>query len=132
MPKKNPVVHFEMPYKDSKRLAGFYEQVFGWGMMDVGEKMGNYVLATTAETDENQMVRTPGTINGGFYPESEGELGKSTHVVISVDDLKASIEQVKKSGGEIVGEQMDIPGIGLYISIKDTEGNIVGILQPVS
>lgn len=29
-----------------------------------------------------------------------------------------------------MGKQMDIPGIGLYISFRDTEGNIVGILQP--
>jgi predicted enzyme related to lactoylglutathione lyase len=25
---------------------------------------------------------------------------------------------------------MDIPGIGKYASFKDTEGNIVGMLQP--
>jgi predicted enzyme related to lactoylglutathione lyase len=29
-----------------------------------------------------------------------------------------------------MGEKMDIPGIGLYVSILDTEGNVVGILQP--
>jgi hypothetical protein len=32
------------------------------------EEMGGYVLATTTETDENRMVKTPGTINGGEYP----------------------------------------------------------------
>ncbi len=26
---KNPVVHFEMPYKDPKRVAEFYSKVFG-------------------------------------------------------------------------------------------------------
>jgi len=26
----NPVVHFEMPAKDRKRMADFYTRVFGW------------------------------------------------------------------------------------------------------
>jgi predicted enzyme related to lactoylglutathione lyase len=39
---KNPVVHFEMPYKDAKRVSEFYKQAFGWGMNETGEDMGNY------------------------------------------------------------------------------------------
>ncbi len=30
MNKINPVVHFEMPAEDSKRMADFYSKVFGW------------------------------------------------------------------------------------------------------
>ena len=45
-------------------------------------------------------------------------------------DIKGSIKKVKDAGGEILGEIMDIPGIGLYISFNDTEGNRVGMLQP--
>src|ERR1700742_2437376 len=67
MSKKNPVVHFEMPYKDAQRVSAFYRQAFGWDMVDTGEQMGNYITAGTAETNENRMVQTPGTINGGFY-----------------------------------------------------------------
>ncbi len=28
--KMNPVVHFEMPAEDRKRMADFYAKVFGW------------------------------------------------------------------------------------------------------
>jgi len=49
MKKMNPVVHFEMPADDSKRMSDFYSNVFGWQM--TGEEMGNYVTATTTETD---------------------------------------------------------------------------------
>ena len=51
-------------------------------------------------------------------------------MVISVEDLSKSIEDVKSSGGQVTGEIMDIPGVGKYISFKDTEENIVGMLQP--
>jgi DNA modification methylase len=34
------------------------------------------------------------------------------------------------AGGMMLDEKMDIPGIGLYVSILDTEGTVVGMLQP--
>lgn len=128
--KMSPVVHFEMPAKDKKRVSEFYSKVFGWNMQQMGEEMGNYLLAQTTETDEQGMVKTPGTINGGFFDFKDEEGFNSPHVVISVDDLKASIESIKSAGGEVLGEIMDIPGVGKYISFKDTEGNHVGMLQP--
>ncbi|MBI2145508.1 VOC family protein [Candidatus Woesearchaeota archaeon] len=128
----NPVIHFEMPAVDRKRVAKFYEGVFGWQMQLLGEEMGNYVLATTTETDENQMVKKPGTINGGFFPKTDDPLMQSTSVVIQVDNLQEHIKKVEKEGGKILGKVMDIPGVGTYVSFQDTEGNKVGMLQPAA
>jgi uncharacterized protein len=128
--KTNPVVHFEMPAKNKTRVAEFYTKAFGWNMVQLGEDMGGYVMAQTAETDSNNMVKTPGAINGGFFDYRDEELYKVPHVVISVDDIEASTKAVVDAGGKIEGEPMDIPGIGKYVSIRDTENNIVGILQP--
>ena len=61
------VVHFEMPYDDGKRVAKFYEAAFGWKSQILGAEMGNYVVATTTDTDENRMPKKPGAINGGFF-----------------------------------------------------------------
>lgn len=126
----NSVVHFEMPAKDKKRVSDFYSSVFGWKMQQTGEEMGNYLVAQTAETDENNMVKTPGTINGGFFDYKDEEGFNTPHLVIAVDDLNKSIDDVKAAGGKIDGEIMDIPNIGKYISFKDCEDNIVGMLQP--
>ena len=82
--KKSPVVHFEMPYKDAKRLSDFYSATFGWDMQQTGPEMGNYVVAHTAETDENQMVKTPGTINGGFFPQDEKQPGRNVPEHVSL------------------------------------------------
>ena len=46
----NPVVHFEMPYDNRARMAGFYEAAFGWQTRMMGPEMGNYVVAHTTET----------------------------------------------------------------------------------
>ncbi|MHB9027885.1 MAG: VOC family protein [Candidatus Latescibacterota bacterium] len=126
----DPVVHFEMPYDDRERMAKFYESAFGWPMQMLGGDMGNYVTATTIETDENGPAK-PGAINGGFYPKQPGEPKPCPSFVIAVDNIRESIRKVKDSGGSILGDPMEIPGVGQYVSFIDTEGNRVSMLQPV-
>ncbi len=126
----NPVVHFEMPYEDQDRLIQFYSSAFGWNMQKTGKEMGDYVTAWTAETDENRMVKTPGAINGGFFPKKPDWPAQYPSVVISVADIKAAMSKVTEAGGKVLGEPMEIPGIGSYVSFTDTEGNRVSLLQP--
>ena len=126
----NPVVHFEMPYDDQKRMAKFYESVFGWQTQMLGEDMGNYALVTTTETGDSGPIK-PGAINGGFFPKNPDLSAEYPSVVIAVDDIKASIKQVKDAGGKVLGEPMEIPGVGPYVSFIDTEGNRVSMLQPI-
>jgi len=136
----NPVVHFEMGYNDQARMVKFYESAFGWKTEAMGPDMGNYVVAHTAETDENGMVQTKGAINGGFYKKSDSPLSQAPSVVISVKDIQAAMKAVEAAGGKILGgmdqtgehtmEPQMIPGVGLWISAQDTEDNRFSILQP--
>ena len=126
----NPVVHFEMPFDNRERMAKFYRSAFGWQTTMLGEEMGHYVLATTVETDETGPKK-PGAINGGFYPKKPDWPAQHPTIVIAVDDIKAAIKKVTKVGGEVLGEPMEIPGVGQYVAFIDTEGNRVSMLQPV-
>ena len=129
MSKMNPVVHFEMPYDDRTRMAKFYQDAFGWQTQMFGEEMGNYVLATTTETDASGPKK-PGAINGGFFPKRPDWPAQYPSVVIAVDDIQAAMGQVAKAGGEVQGEPMEIPGVGQYVAFFDTEGNRASMLQP--
>ncbi|MFL6380773.1 MAG: VOC family protein [Nitrososphaeraceae archaeon] len=51
-------------------------------------------------------------------------------MVIAVDNIKEHMTNVEQSGGKVLGEPMNIPGIGLYVSFFDTEGNRLGMIQP--
>jgi predicted enzyme related to lactoylglutathione lyase len=130
MSKTCPVVHFEIPYEQGKRMLRFYQTAFGWQMQALGEKMGNYVLAATTET-ENCRPKTPGAINGGFFEKKPDWPAQYPSVVIAVDDIADAMKQVSKAGGEVLGQPMEIPGVGHYVSFLDTEGNRVSMLQPV-
>ena len=126
----NPVVHFEMPYDDRTRMTQFYQSAFGWQMQVLGEDMGNYVVATTTETGDDGPKR-PGSINGGFFPKKADWPAQYPSVVIAVDDIKASMTSVTSAGGKVLGEPMEIPGVGQYVSFIDTEGNRASMLQPL-
>ena len=41
------------------------------------------------------------------------------------------MDAVRRAGGEILGDPMSIPGVGEYVSIRDSEGNRVGMLEPL-
>lgn len=127
----NPVVHFEMPASDRKRMSEFYTKAFGWKMNQLGPEMGNYVVAHTTETDKDGMVLKPGRINGGFYGKGDDKVSQAPSVVIAVDDVKAHIQIVKNAGGKILSQPMEIPGVGSFASFLDTEGNRVSMLQPL-
>ena len=126
----NPVVHFEMPYDNRERMARFYTSAFGWEVQMLGEDMGNYALAMTTESDPSGP-KQPGAINGGFYGRNPEWPAQHPSIVIAVDDIGASMTKVTKAGGKVLGEPMDIPGVGKYVSFFDTEGNRVSMLQPL-
>jgi predicted enzyme related to lactoylglutathione lyase len=142
MGKMNPVVHFEMGYNDRSRMTKFYETVFGWETESMGADTGNYVVAHTTDTDEDGMVQTKGAINGGFYQKTDDPLSQAPSVVVSVDDMRVAMKAVEEGGGKILGgmnekgehtlEPQMIPGVGLWISAMDTEGNRFSILQAKS
>jgi predicted enzyme related to lactoylglutathione lyase len=127
----DPVVHFEMPAEDRKRMAQFYTKAFGWKAHMLDEDMGNYTLVSTAETDEKTgMIKRPGAINGGFFQKEDDKPMQYPSVVIAVKDIKESMKKIKSAGGKVLGEPAMIPGYGMYVSFVDTEGNRVSMMQP--
>lgn len=127
----NPVVHFEMPAQDRNRMAVFYSKAFGWKTQMLGEEMGNYVVVSTTETDEKGMIKNAGAINGGFYPKNDEVPDQCPSIVIGVEDIREAMDNVINAGGKLLGEPMEIPGHGLYVSFYDTEGNRASIIQPL-
>src|SRR5581483_2392856 len=132
----NGIVHFEIEAKDKERAKKFYSDAFGWKMDPQPEEYGGYITVTTGDPKE------PGGINGGIYQE-ENKLINAFSCVVAVYDIDKAIEDVKKAGGKVfddnktpdgkmLGEKIDIPGIGIYVKCEDTEGNRFTLLQPSS
>jgi predicted enzyme related to lactoylglutathione lyase len=113
------VVHFEIPADDPERAIKFYEKVFGW-KIEKWEGPIEYWLVMTGPEDQ------PG-IDGGLTRRED----PATRVenLIDIKDLDASIKEVKSQGGEVIRPRQPVPGVGWIAYIKDTEGNIFGLME---
>jgi predicted enzyme related to lactoylglutathione lyase len=125
----NRVVHFEIPADNMERAKRFYSENFGWKLNQLGPEMGSYVLVQTGPSDDKGMPQDAAFINGGLMKRDPS--ASSPVLVIAVDDADAAVDKVKKSGGKLVGEIMDIPSVGRYARIQDTEGNVIGVIKPI-
>jgi predicted enzyme related to lactoylglutathione lyase len=126
----DPVVHFEIPYEDNERITKFYAEAFGWESQILGDDMDNYVLVHAAERNERGFPKKPGRINGGFFKKSADKPMQYPSVVIAVKNIKESLKKIEQAGGKILGEPWNIPGYGLYVSVLDTEGNRIALMEP--
>jgi predicted enzyme related to lactoylglutathione lyase len=124
----DPVIHFEVPADHLARAEAFYQRAFGWQTLALGPDGGDFVLAFTAPSDPaTRIPNVRGAINGGFYRRTAATQG--IQVTILVDDINDTIERIKAAGGEVVSEPYELPGIGLFATFHDTEGNLVQVNQ---
>ena len=120
----NPVIHFEFPVDDPDRARAFYESVFDWQTHSLGPEFGNFVLAFTADTDDSTRIpKVRGAINGGFAYRSDPDAG--VRVTVLVDDLRASLKKIEDAGGTMISQITELPGVGLFATFADPEGNVV-------
>lgn len=119
------VVHFEIPYDDRDRAKSFYQDAFGWQLMDWGDA-GEYTIVSTGPGGEEGPTE-PGYIGGGMGKRDEG----FTHptVVVDVEDIDTALEKVEKLGGTTVAGRMAVGEMGWAAYFKDSEGNVIGLWQ---
>ncbi len=120
------VVHFEIPTDDLVRAKEFYGSIFGWELEDMQGGMP-YTIVRTTPVDDQQMPTEPGAINGGMMQRtSETPTPVLTIGVGSVDD---ALKKVEAGGGSTITPKTEIPGMGSFAYIKDTEGNVIGLWE---
>ncbi len=113
------IVHFEIPADDPERAIKFYEKVFDW-QIEKWDGPIEYWLIMTGEEDQ------PG-IDGGLARRVDPTAGVEN--IIDVKDLNASLADVKAHGGEVIRPRIAVPGVGWMAYIKDTEGNVFGLME---
>jgi predicted enzyme related to lactoylglutathione lyase len=117
------VAHFEVHADDPERAMRFYERVFGWKFSAWGPQ--EYWLITTGPDTQpginGGMVRRRGAIDGNAV----------TAFVCTVDVpyLDPVLKTALAEGATMALEKQAIRGVGWLAYIKDTEGNILGIMQ---
>ncbi len=119
------VVHFEIPADDLSRAKEFYGAVFGWELQTMDEM--DYTIVHTTPVDEQQMPTEPGAINGGMMKRAAD--APAPVITINVESVEDSLRKVEAAGGGVVRPKGEIPGMGSFAYVKDTEGNVVGLWE---
>jgi len=139
-------VHTNIVARDWKRLADFYENVFGCvPVPPPRDYAGDWITDVTSIGDvtiQGMHLRLPGYGEHGptleifqYSKTADAELPPAAnrkgfaHIAFHVDDVIAARESVLAAGGADLGKlhTMDVPGAGTItlVYLTDPEGNIV-------
>ena len=113
MTKRN-IVHIEIPTRNGKESAEFYQKLFGWHTEEFPEM--NY---TTWDAHKG-----PG---GGFSPLGEETKVGEILIHVNSEDIEADLKKAKSLGATIQREKTEIPGIGWWGVFKDPTGNMIAL-----
>lgn len=120
------VSHFEIHVDDPDRAIRFYSGLFGW-QFQKWDGPSPYWLITTGPDSE------PG-INGGLMrrmgpPPADMQPVNAYVCTTVVTDVDGFVAKALGSGATLALAKMAVPGVGWLAYVKDTEGNILGMIQ---
>jgi predicted enzyme related to lactoylglutathione lyase len=138
-------VHTNLVARDWRRLAAFYEWVFGCTPVPPERDLaGPWLEAGTglqAVRLRGAHLRLPGYGGSGptleiFQYDPAGEGGPAPvnrpgfgHIAFAVADVAAARDEVLSAGGATVGELVALPvagaGVVTFAYVRDPEGNII-------
>lgn len=108
--------YVEIGVTDFGAAKMFYGNAFGWRFTDYGP--GPAYVGIRSATDHATEV-------GGLRREDPVNAG-GLLVLLYSSDLDASVQAVRKAGGEVVQEPFDFPG-GRRFHFRDPDGNELGV-----
>jgi len=109
------ICHFEIPVDDLERAKKFYQNIFGWQIVDTGSQ--GYHLIQIGE----------GELGGGMMKRVVPEQRPVLYILVeSVDEYS---KKVQEAGGTIVVPKMAVPTMGYFAQALDTEGNVFAIWE---
>jgi predicted enzyme related to lactoylglutathione lyase len=109
----------ELITPDPEAAAGFYSQLFGWGVdsMDMGG--GTYRVLKVGETGIGGIMAPPP--NAPAMPALWG-------CYVTVDNVDQTLEKCLSLGGRVMVPPMDVPNVGRMAVIQDPQGAVINVM----
>ena len=109
------ICYVEIPARDAKSSAEFYEKVFGWKLRERGD-------GAIAFDDG------VGQVSGTWVTNRPPSTTPGLLIYIMVDDMTATIAKVVAHGGELV-QPVGADAPEITARFRDPGGNIIGLYQ---
>ncbi|WP_423067774.1 VOC family protein [Devosia sp. CN2-171] len=112
-------VHIDISADRPERAAAFYRQAFGWTVTRLDGPVPYWLVAVDS-ADPNAM---------GAGIGQRTEPWQTTVPTIDVANADKAAATIVEAGGSIVIPKTRIPGVGQLVTFKDTEGNVMAVLE---
>jgi len=109
--------HFEIFGDDPEKLAKFYEEIFGWKIVDAME--GYKLIDTGGGLD---------AAGGGIEKCKAGQIRPPLNYFL-VESIKDHVDKIKRARGKIIKDKSTVPGYGYFAIVEDPCGNVFGIWE---
>jgi predicted enzyme related to lactoylglutathione lyase len=119
-------IWYELITPDMAGAKRFYGDIVGWTAQDMPPMPGAEPYSVL-NANGNGVA---GVMNLGEPMKAEGMPPNWTGY-ICVDDCDAAAEKVKRLGGSVRREPLDIPGIGRFAIVADPAGAVFAIMTPI-
>jgi uncharacterized protein len=113
---KGTITHIEFPADDVDRARSFYAAVAGWDLSEM-EGFPGYLVFRSEEG------------HGGGLGKRGESVGDVVRVYITVDKLEDAIAAAEQHGGSVVTPPSQIPGMGRWAAVRDSEGSEIGLWE---
>ncbi len=111
--------HIEIPADDPARAQRFYAGVFGWSFTTMPD-FPDYFMYTTAAGDEGV---------GGAIGKRDVSAPHAIRNYVHVTSIEDSTAKAIEYGGSVVQGKAEVPGMGWYAVLQDSEGNEFALWQ---
>ncbi len=107
-------VWYELMTTDVEAARAFYAKVMGWGTKDASTPASAYILFTAATAPVSGLT---------LLPEPAREAGTAPHWIgyVSVADVDAAAERIKRLGGVVHVPPTDVPNISRFSIVADPQ-----------
>ncbi|MGH2407218.1 MAG: VOC family protein [Candidatus Limnocylindrales bacterium] len=108
--------HLELPADDVERARAFHAAVFGW-KSEAMPGLDDYYLFRSAEG------------RGGGIGKRGVNTPMTSRLYVQVDSIDKALATSVEYGGRTVELKSDVPGLGWFAVLADTEGNELGLFE---
>jgi len=102
------IVHFEIPAQNVEKLKQFYEEVFGWKIIQYPGPIDYWVIQTVPVDANGTPLRLG--VNGGMFRKQQPEIKLINY--FAVESINDYLTKILKLGGKIISPKQEVPNVG--------------------
>lgn len=120
-------IWIDLSTHDIDAAVAFYQQMFGWEIVDSGPEFGGYRMISAGGKTIGGMMSS---FMGPDGPTDEPQSPTAWTTYLNTSDIDSVADRTAQAGGEVIVPPMDVGPLGKMLCVTDPAGAFVGFWQP--